>query len=71
MSDLLQFIILIIWIIGFNFSMFWIVVTEIMWVKDGDLQTILDIAFAVFWPIGWIVYGIIRCCKKSKRKDNY
>ena len=66
MSDLLQVIILIIWLIGFKFSLDWRIATKISWVNDEDFQCYLDVAFAIFWPIGWIVQGIIMCCKKSK-----
>lgn len=44
------------YIIGFAGSLYYI--TEID-LDDSDLHCLLDIVFCLFWPIGWIVYGLV------------
>ena len=70
MKDLLLIIGLIIYIIGVFFSVFWCICTNTEWVKDEWTQSELDMIFSFFWPIGWIVYGIIYIVKRTMNKKN-
>lgn len=43
------------YIIGFAYTMYYI--TEIN-SDDSFLHCLLDVMFCLFWPIGWMVYGV-------------
>lgn len=54
------------YIIGFGYTMWYITKINL---DDSFLRCLLDTMFCLFWPIGWMVYGLIQVWRKLIRLE--